>query len=100
MVSTAFTLRYLTFAEASELAYFGAKVLHPRALGPCRTAGVPLAILATYLLFQAKYPLERAAEAALRIRSCSSGRASGPLRSSIPAFNCFKAAVVREGSLT
>lgn len=40
-------LTRLDYAEAQEIATTGAKVLHPRALGPCRTAGVPLAILDT-----------------------------------------------------
>ncbi|MDH5824048.1 bifunctional aspartate kinase/diaminopimelate decarboxylase [Luteimonas sp. RD2P54] len=40
-------LTRLDYAEAQEIATTGAKVLHPRALGPCRDAGVPLAILDT-----------------------------------------------------
>ncbi|MEP6634129.1 MAG: aspartate kinase, partial [Luteimonas sp.] len=37
----------LDYAEAQEIATTGAKVLHPRSLGPCRDAGVPIAILDT-----------------------------------------------------
>jgi len=40
-------LTRLDYAEAQEIATTGAKVLHPRALGPCRVAGVPLSILDT-----------------------------------------------------
>jgi len=40
-------LTRLDYAEAQEIATTGAKVLHPRALGPCRNAGVPLTILDT-----------------------------------------------------
>jgi bifunctional diaminopimelate decarboxylase / aspartate kinase len=40
-------LARLDYAEAQEIATTGAKVLHPRSLGPCRTAGVPMAILDT-----------------------------------------------------
>ncbi|MBA2237754.1 MAG: bifunctional aspartate kinase/diaminopimelate decarboxylase [Lysobacter sp.] len=40
-------LARLDYAEAQEIATTGAKVLHPRAIGPCRDAGVPLAILDT-----------------------------------------------------
>jgi len=40
-------LTRLDYAEAQEIATTGAKVLHPRALGPCRHGGVPLAILDT-----------------------------------------------------
>ncbi|WP_159015425.1 bifunctional aspartate kinase/diaminopimelate decarboxylase [Cognatiluteimonas profundi] len=37
----------LDYAEAQEIATTGAKVLHPRSIGPCREAGVPIAILDT-----------------------------------------------------
>jgi len=40
-------LARLDYAEAQEIATTGAKVLHPRALGPCRVGGVPLTILDT-----------------------------------------------------
>ena len=36
---------HLSFAEASELAYFGAKVLHPSTILPAVAAGVPVRIL-------------------------------------------------------
>ncbi|MGY0556349.1 MULTISPECIES: bifunctional aspartate kinase/diaminopimelate decarboxylase [unclassified Lysobacter] len=37
----------LDYAEAQEIATTGAKVLHPRSIGPCRRAGVPMTILDT-----------------------------------------------------
>jgi diaminopimelate decarboxylase/aspartate kinase len=40
-------LKQLDYAEAQEIATTGAKVLHPRAIGPCREARVPMAILDT-----------------------------------------------------
>ncbi len=40
-------LTRLDYAEAQEIATTGAKVLHPRSIGPCRDAGVPIAILDT-----------------------------------------------------
>ncbi len=40
-------LTRLDYAEAQEIATTGAKVLHPRAIKPCRDAGVPMAILDT-----------------------------------------------------
>ena len=40
-------LTRLDYAEAQEIATTGAKVLHPRSIGPCREANVPLAILDT-----------------------------------------------------
>lgn len=42
LVKDAFPLKQLSFAEAMELAYFGAKVLHPRAVIPAVDAGIPL----------------------------------------------------------
>ena len=38
---------HLSFAEASELAYFGAKVLHPKTLLPAMDRGIPVRILNT-----------------------------------------------------
>ena len=40
-------LTRLDYYEAQEIATTGAKVLHPRAIKPCRDAGVPMAILDT-----------------------------------------------------
>src|SRR6476659_2051599 len=37
----------LDYAEAQEIATTGAKVLHPRSIGPCRDANLPMAILDT-----------------------------------------------------
>jgi diaminopimelate decarboxylase/aspartate kinase len=42
MVPEARLLRTLSFAEAHELASAGAKVLHPRCIGPCAKHGAPL----------------------------------------------------------
>jgi len=38
----------ITFDEAAELAYFGAQVLHPLAMQPCRRAGVPFRVKNSY----------------------------------------------------
>ena len=38
----------LTFEEAAELAYFGAKVLHPKTMEPARVAGIPVRVLGTF----------------------------------------------------
>ncbi len=35
-------VRQLNFEEAAELAYFGAKILHPTCVQPARYAGVPV----------------------------------------------------------
>ena len=48
IVADAYTLRTLTFAEAAELAYFGAKVLHPRTVEPAVDVGIPVRIVNTF----------------------------------------------------
>lgn len=48
VVPDAFTLRCVTFAEAAELAYFGAKVLHPKTIEPAVQAKIPVRILNTF----------------------------------------------------
>jgi aspartate kinase len=46
-VSDARVVPSLSFGEASELAYFGAKVLHPSTILPAATRGIPVRILNT-----------------------------------------------------
>ena len=48
IVSEARVIPELAFEEASELAYFGAKVLHPKTIVPAMKAGVPVQILNTF----------------------------------------------------
>ncbi len=48
IVPGAKTIPQLSFAEVGELAYFGAKVLHPRAIRPARQANIPLRMLNTF----------------------------------------------------
>lgn len=38
----------VSYEEAAELAYFGAQVLHPRSMLPCRKAGVPVRVKNSY----------------------------------------------------
>ena len=44
IVPDAFSLSRLAYEEAAELAYFGAKVLHPRTMRPLQQKGIPLVI--------------------------------------------------------
>lgn len=44
IVPEAFSLPRLSYREAADLAYFGAKVLHPRTMRPLERAGIPLRI--------------------------------------------------------
>lgn len=48
VVPTASTIARLSYGEVGELAYFGAKVLHPRAIRPARQANIPVRILNTF----------------------------------------------------
>jgi aspartate kinase len=48
IVPDAFPLRHLSFAEAAELAYFGAKVLHPKTVEPALDVGIPVRIVNTF----------------------------------------------------
>lgn len=48
VVPEARVLPVLSFLEMSELAYFGAKVLHPRTVRPCVERGIPLRIRNTF----------------------------------------------------
>lgn len=42
IVKKTFPIRELTFEEAAELAYFGAKILHPSTITPAKLRGVPV----------------------------------------------------------
>jgi aspartokinase/homoserine dehydrogenase 1 len=44
LVPEAFTLPHLSYREAAEMAYFGAKVLHPRTMRPLQEQAIPLYI--------------------------------------------------------
>ena len=46
LIPDALVLEAVTYAEAAELAYNGAKVLHPRTLGPLAERGIPVRLAA------------------------------------------------------
>ncbi|HET8570203.1 MAG TPA: aspartate kinase [Candidatus Limnocylindria bacterium] len=48
IVADARPLAAISYAEASELSYFGAKVIHPRTVRPAVEAGIPVRILNTF----------------------------------------------------
>lgn len=48
IVPTARTLPQLSYAEAAELAYFGAKVLHPKTILPAVEQDIPIYVLNTF----------------------------------------------------
>ncbi len=47
IVKNTFPIHELSFAEAAELAYFGAKILHPSCVLPAQKSGVPVKLLNT-----------------------------------------------------
>ncbi len=48
VVTTARTIPVLSFTEAAELAYFGAKVLHPKTIHPAVRENIPVRVLNTF----------------------------------------------------
>lgn len=66
LVASAETVPVLSFAEAAELSFYGAKILHPMAVAPAIDAGVPLVIRNTL----------RPEHAGTRIQKASAGTAS------------------------
>ena len=48
VVPEARPVEHITYDEAAELAYFGAQVLHPRAMQPCMKTGVPVLVKNSY----------------------------------------------------
>jgi len=48
IVKTARPVQNVTYDEAAELAYFGAQVLHPRAMQPCMKTGTPVLVKNSY----------------------------------------------------
>lgn len=48
IVAEARSISHLSYAEISELSYFGAKVLHSQAIRPARRVGMPVRILNTF----------------------------------------------------
>ena len=52
IVSKPFKITSVSFAEASELAYFGSKVLHPSTLLPAITRNIPIHVCSSYKIDQ------------------------------------------------
>ncbi|QSQ18930.1 bifunctional aspartate kinase/homoserine dehydrogenase I [Pyxidicoccus parkwayensis] len=61
MVPEAFPLPEVSFEEAMELAYFGAKVLHPKTISPARERGIPVRVCNS---FRPEHPGTRVTDAA------------------------------------
>lgn len=59
------SIRNISFAEAAELAYFGAKILHPTCVQPAKDANVPIRL---------KYTMDPEAEGTLIVGDIDKGR--------------------------
>ncbi len=98
----------LSYAEAAELAYFGAKILHPLCVRPAREAGVPIRLLntlnptATGTLIDKENPMSQGGAkavaakdgiTAINIRSSHMLMAHGFLRKIFEVFEIHKTSV-------
>src|SRR5659263_89825 len=96
-------IRSLSFDEAAELAYFGAKILHPSSVNPARMKNIPVRLKNTMepsdegtLVTSASIPVDYKAVAAkdgisvLRIRSDRMLMAYGFLRKVFEIFEAYK----------
>ena len=48
MIKNGITISNVTYEEATELAFFGAQVLHPNAMDPAKKKDIPIRILCTH----------------------------------------------------
>lgn len=96
-------IRSLSFDEAAELAYFGAKILHPSSVNPARMKNIPVRLKNTMepsdegtLVTSASIPVDYKAVAAkdgitvLRIRSDRMLMAYGFMRRIFEVFEAYK----------
>ncbi len=94
LVPEAYTLDTLHYREAAELAYFGAKVLHPRTMRPLIEKGLPLLIKNTLnpgaagtLITNEETGAHRTVEAVTTIRGVSLVTLEGPGMVGVPGIS-------------
>lgn len=105
-VENTYPIRYLSFDEAAELAYFGAKILHPATIFPCRIKNIPVRLKNTLnplqigTLITSKYQSAgiKAVAAkdgitAINIRSSNMLMAYGFLKRVFSVFDSYKTSV-------
>jgi len=105
-VEDTFPLRHLSYDEAAELAYFGAKILHPASITPAQQSNIPIVIKNSLNFFASgtlinNYPSTRrltavAAKDGITIIKIKSGRmvqAYGFLRKIFEIFEKYKTPV-------
>lgn len=93
IVPEARTIRHLTYAEISELSYFGARVLHSQAIRPARRASIPVRILNTFepdhpgtLITGEAKPSDKTVKALTAIKDMSLITVAGPGMIGIPGI--------------
>jgi len=102
-VSNTRVIRSLSFAEAAELSYFGAKILHPSSVNPARMKKIPVRLKntmepsdeGTLITSESRWEDYKAVAAkdgiiALRIHSARMLMAYGFMRRIFEAFEAFK----------
>ena len=100
------TIPYLSFDEAAELAYFGAKILHPATILPCRLKNIPVRLKNTlnpvhpgtlitenYVPAGIKAVAAKDGIAAIHIKSNNMLMAHGFLKRVFSVFDTFKTSV-------
>lgn len=93
VVPEAHPISHLSYAEISELSYFGAKVLHSQAIRPARRVGMPVRILNTFepthpgtLITAEAKESNRAVKAVAAIKNLSLVTVEGPGMVGIPGI--------------
>lgn len=99
-------LKYLSFDEAAELAYFGAKILHPYSILPCKFANIPVRLKNTMDPKRPGTLISKTTEGtgikaiavkdhitAIKIKSARMLMAYGFLRKVFEIFESFKTAI-------
>jgi aspartate kinase len=66
IVTKAKPVQSVSYEEAAELAYFGAQVLHPRAMQPCMKTGTPVLVKNSYNIEAPGTKIESASSAAAK----------------------------------
>nr|WP_320133993.1 bifunctional aspartate kinase/homoserine dehydrogenase I [uncultured Holophaga sp.] len=108
VVSEGFSLPAVSFEEAMELAYFGAKVLHPKTIAPVRTRDIPVRVCNTFnpthpgTLVQAHVPQPEGGVRGISfLKGMSMINVSGSGMAGVPgvAARLFEAMAVREISV-
>lgn len=91
IVPQAHPISHLSYAEISELSFFGAKVLHSQAIRPARRVGIPVRILNTFepdhpgtLITAEGRESNRAVKAVTAIKNMSLITVAGPGMAGIP----------------